>query len=159
MLASAGLVAFGAWAVVTTPPPASMIAVAPDDSPGGGFDVDVTGVRCGVPSVGPSGMEQEAAGQFCLLDVKVTNNGREPVLFDSAAQRVRDDDGVAYAVAEQAAVFLNDRGSTLLNEIQPGETVAGVLPFDMPFGARPSDAELGDGATTTGVRVNLPDPC
>lgn len=158
VLASAGLVAFGAWAVVTSPPPARIVTVAPDDSPGGGFGVDVTGVRCGVSSVGPSGLEQQADGQFCLLDVEVTNNGREPVLFDSGAQRVRDSDGVSYAVAEQAAVFLNDRGSTLLNVIPPGETVAGVLPFDMPSGTRPSDAELSDGTTTPGVRVNLPDP-
>lgn len=157
VVASAGLVAFGAWAVVTTPPPAARIMAAPD-SPIGGFDVDVTGVRCGVPSVGPSGLEQQAAGQFCLLDVKVTNNGREPLLFDSGSQRVRDTDGVAYAVAEQAAVFLNDHDSTLLNEIEPGDTVAGVLPFDMPVDTRPSDAELSDGMSSPGVRVTLPDP-
>ncbi|WP_430791571.1 DUF4352 domain-containing protein [Actinoplanes sp. G11-F43] len=158
MAASAGLVAFGAWAVVTTPPPVMTVTAAPVDSALGGFDVDVTGVRCGVDSVGPSGLAQEATGQFCLLDVKVTNNGREPVLFDSGAQRVRDADGVAYAVAEQAAVFLNDRDATLLNEIDPGDTVTGVLPFDMPVGARPSDAELSDGMSTAGVRVTLPDP-
>ncbi|MDR6324485.1 hypothetical protein J3R03_008681 [Actinoplanes couchii] len=158
VIVSAGLVGFGAWAVVTTPPQVLTIAVAPGDSPAPGFDVEVTGVRCGVASVGPDGMEQQAAGQFCLLDVEVTNNGAEPMLFDSAAQRVRDTDGEAYAVAEQAAVFLNDHGSSLLNEIEPGETVDGVLPFDMPDGARPSDAELSDGLTTSGVRVNLPDP-
>ncbi|MBW6440003.1 DUF4352 domain-containing protein [Actinoplanes hulinensis] len=151
------LVAFGAWAVATSPA-ATVTGVLAGAPPTAQFTVAPTGLRCGVPSVGPSGLEQRATGQFCLLDVIVTNNGREPELFDSGAQRVYDANGEAYAVAEQAAVFLNDRSPALLDRIGPGQTVAGVLPFDVPVDARLSAATLGGGRSTPGVRVTLPDP-
>src|SRR5689334_11633368 len=78
VVVSAALIAFGGWAVTTSPPPALPTGAMPGGSPAGGFEVGVTGVRCGVQSVGRGGLEQRAAGQFCLLDVKVTNSGREP---------------------------------------------------------------------------------
>ncbi|MEV4275712.1 DUF4352 domain-containing protein [Actinoplanes xinjiangensis] len=153
---STALVAFGAWAIVTTP--ATVTVAEPGDPPAAGFAFDVTGLRCGVPSIGPEGMEQKATGQFCLLDLKVTNNSGEPKLFDSGAQRVHDTNGVPYAVAEQAAVFLNDGGSSLLAEVEPGETVTGVLPFDVPSDVQLSEATLTGAMSTAGVRVTLPDP-
>ncbi|MEV0899623.1 DUF4352 domain-containing protein [Actinoplanes sp. NPDC049802] len=154
---SAALVAFGVWAVATSPA-ATVSGALPGDPPIGQFTVSATALRCGVPSVGPAGLEQRAAGQFCLLDVTVTNNGREPELFDSGAQRIHDTNGEAYAVAEQAAVFLNDRSPTLLDRIGPGETVAGVLPFDVPVDAQLSGGVLSGEESTPGVRVPLPDP-
>jgi hypothetical protein len=156
IVTSAALVAFGVWAVVTTP--AGVVTVAGPDEPAAGFGLTVTGLRCGVPSIGPEGMEQKAAGQFCLLDLEVTNNGGEPKLFDSGAQRVYDTNGVAYAVAEQAAGFLNDHSFPLLAEVEPGETVTGVLPFDVPSDVRLSTATLASAMSTPGVRVTLPDP-
>lgn len=158
ILASAALIGFGVWAVTTTPATVVVTGAEHGGSPSGDFAFDVTAVRCGVTSVGPGGLEQRAAGQFCLLDVKVTNNGGEPELLDGGAQRLHDTNGVAYAVADNAAVFLNDHDPTLLDEIEPGETVVGVLPFDLPRDARPSEATLRDGMSSPGVRVKLPDP-
>jgi hypothetical protein len=155
---SAALVAFGAWAIATTPATVVVTDADPADAPAAGFDLGVTGLRCGVPSIGPEGMEQKAAGQFCLLDLTVTNNGGEPKLFDSGAQRVHDTNGVPYAVADQAAVFLNDGSPSLLSEVEPGETVTGVLPFDVPSDVRLSEATLTGAMSTPGVRVTLPDP-
>lgn len=158
VLASAALVTFGVWAVTTTPDTVVVSGADRGKAPLGDFGFEVTGVRCAVPSVGPSGLEQRAVGQFCLVDLKVTNNGGEPELFDTGAQRVHDTNGVAYAIADSAAVFLNDGDQTLLDEIGPGETVAGVLPFDLPLDARPDQATLRDGMSAPGVRVKLPDP-
>lgn len=158
VLVSAALVTFGVWAVTTTPSTIVVSGADPDDSPVGDFAFDATGMRCGVSSVGPSGLEQQAAGQFCLLDLKVTNNGGEPESLDIGAQRIHDTAGVAYAVADSAAVFLNGDGPTLLDEIEPGATVTGVLPFDLPLDARPEEATLRDGMSVAGVRVKLPDP-
>jgi hypothetical protein len=155
---STALVAFGVWAVVTTPATVVVTAAEPEDSPAGVFDFDVTALRCGMTSVGPEGLEQRAAGQFCLLDLTVTNNSGEPELFLSGEQRVQDTNGVAYAVAEEAAVFLNDRSPSLLSELDPGETVTGVLPFDVPSDVHLSEAVLTGGMSTPGVRVKLPDP-
>ncbi|WP_106321369.1 DUF4352 domain-containing protein [Actinoplanes italicus] len=155
---STALVAFGVWAVVTTPETVMVTAAEPDDSPVGIFDFDVTALRCGTTSVGPEGLEQKAAGQFCLLDLRVTNNSGEPEVFVSGEQRVQDTNGVAYAVAEEAAVFLNDQSPSLLGELDPGETVTGVLPFDVPSDVHLSEAVLTGGMSTPGVRVKLPDP-
>jgi hypothetical protein len=155
---STALVAFGVWAVVTTPATVMVTAAEPDDSPAGIFDFDVTALRCGTTSVGPEDLEQKAAGQFCLLDLTVTNNSGEPEMFVSGEQRVHDTNGVAYAVAEEAAVFLNDQSPSLLGELDPGETVAGVLPFDVPSDVHLSEAVLTGGMSTPGVRVKLPDP-
>ncbi|MDI6099214.1 DUF4352 domain-containing protein [Actinoplanes sp. NEAU-A12] len=144
--------------MTTTPATVVVSGADSDGSPAGDFAFDVTGLRCGVSAVGPSDLEQRAAGQFCLLDLRVTNNGGEPELLDSGAQRIHDTNGVAYAVADSAAVFLNDGDPTLLDEIEPGETVTGVLPFDLPLDARPGEATLRDGMSAPGVRVKLPDP-
>ncbi|WP_045744699.1 MULTISPECIES: DUF4352 domain-containing protein [Actinoplanes] len=151
------LVAFGTWAVVTADhrTPAQLRAL-PGAALAGTFELAVTDLRCGVDSVGPSGMEQRPFGQFCLLGVTVKNAGTEPELFDSGAQRVYDANGVAYAVADQAAVFLNDHETTLLDEIRPGDTVAGVLPFDVPYGARLSEVSVHGSMSTPGVRLLLP---
>ena len=159
IVVSAALVVFGVWAVVTTPPPAA-IPAGPvfGMSPAGGFGFDVTGLRCGVSSIGPGGLEQRPGGQFCLLDLKVTNKGREPELFDSDVLRIHDADGEAYAVAEQAAVFLNDRSPSVLDEIGPGGTVAGVFPFDVPADARLTEVTLHGTLSTPAVRLSLPDP-
>ncbi|MFC4066896.1 DUF4352 domain-containing protein [Actinoplanes subglobosus] len=158
MVTSAALVAFGVWAVATTPATVVVTVADPGGAVPDGFGFDVTGLRCGVPSIGPEGQEQKAAGQFCLLDLKVTNNGGEPELFDSGAQRVHDTNGVAYAVADEAAEFLNDGSPSLLSEVEPGETVNGVLPFDVPSDVQLREAMLTSEVSTPGVRVLLPDP-
>ncbi|WP_433792686.1 DUF4352 domain-containing protein [Actinoplanes sp. CA-252034] len=158
VVSSAALIGFGVWAIVTTPDTVVVTVADPADAPTVEFGFQVTGLRCGVSTIGPEDTGQKAAGQFCLLDVEVTNNGGEPKLFDSGAQRVRDTNGVAYAVAEQAAEFLNDGGSSLLTEVPPGETVTGVLPFDVPSDVHLSEATLTGAGFTPGVRVVLPEP-
>ncbi|MEU4621289.1 DUF4352 domain-containing protein [Actinoplanes sp. NPDC023801] len=155
---STALVAFGVWAVVTTPATVLITAADPADSPAGVFDFDVTAMRCGTTAIGPDGLEQKATGQFCLLDLTVTNNSGEPESFITGEQRVEDTNGVAYAVAEEAAVFLNDRSPSLIGEVEPGESVTGVLPFDVPSDVHLRDAVLTGGSSTPGVRVKLPDP-
>jgi hypothetical protein len=157
IVAVLALVSFGVWAVVTAD---GRPAPAPTNAAGavtaGHFEFAVNGVRCGLSEVGPDGLQQRAGGHFCLLDVAVRNTSSEPELFDSGAQRVYDANGVAYAAAEQAAVFLNDRNPTLLNEIPAGETVTGVLPFDVPVDAELVEVSVHGALSTPGVRITLP---
>ena len=157
IVASLALIAFGVWAVVTADArPATTARAVPGGAFAGNFEFAVNGVRCGAKSIGPEGLEQRAAGHFCLLDVVVRNVGSEPELFDSGSQRVYDANGVAYAAADQAAVFLNDQSSTLLNEIPPGESVVGVLPFDVPVNAQLTEVSVHGSMSTPGVRMTLP---
>lgn len=151
------LIAFGVWAVATAERiPGSRPEAVSGGARTGNFTFAVGELRCGVESIGPVGLEQRPSGQFCLLGVTVTNTGTEPQLFDSGAQRAYDTNGVAYAVADQAAVFLNDRNPTLLNEIAPGEAVYGVLPFDVPEDAQLIEVSVHASMSTPGVRITLP---
>jgi hypothetical protein len=113
----------------------------------GVFVVTVTGVRCGVRRVG----RVPAKGQFCLVEVVAENAGREAHRLDGGAQRAVDARGRAYAIAGRAAAVLN----TLRQEIAPGATVRGVLPFDVPRGARLSTLVLHESAGSRGARVAL----
>ncbi|SNY58253.1 DUF4352 domain-containing protein [Paractinoplanes atraurantiacus] len=119
----------------------------------GHFQLTVTGSRCGVPSVGPQELPQRAAGQFCLVDVAVHNSGAEAELLDPGAQRAIDSQGAEHPVADQALVFLNEPQPTLLEEIAPGATVKGVLPFDVPAGVQLSELVLHTAMDSTGARV------
>ncbi len=162
LLAVLVLITFGIWAVATADNQAGGPVVVNGLQPGGagmepgGFGLRVKGVRCGVSAIGPDTLEQRARGQFCLLDVRVTNNGHEPELFDGSAQRVYDTAGAVYAIADAAEVFLNDGSPTLLDEIRPGASVNGVLPFDVPKNAQLSEVSFRASGSAPGIRMQLP---
>jgi hypothetical protein len=138
----------GAYALMARP----KHPAAPSD---GGFVFDVGTVKCGVASVGPAELPQAAKGQFCLVDLTVRNAGAEPALLDPGAQEAIDAQGRRYPESDRAAAFVNDRDPTLLEEIPPGKTVPGVLPFDLPSGVAPVAVQLRDKLGSAGVRVPL----
>lgn len=121
----------------------------------GVFVVTVTGVRCGVEEVGPADLRQPAKGEFCLVEVSAENAGGEAHLLDGGAQRAVDTQGRAYPVDDRAAAFVNDRNPTLLEEIAPGATVTGVLPFDVPAGTRLATLVVHESPGSRGTRVSL----
>jgi hypothetical protein len=136
-------------------PAVAASAVAEQSGAEGAFAFTVTGSRCGVETVGPADLAQRPAGQFCLVDVSVRNVGKDAELLDSGAQRAVDTQGRQYSVSDRAAVFLNDQDPTLLEEIKPGATVRGTLPFDVPAGTRLGAVVLHESVTTPGVRLSL----
>ncbi|MFI6076544.1 DUF4352 domain-containing protein [Actinoplanes sp. NPDC051343] len=121
----------------------------------GGFAFDVGTVQCGVGTVGPAELPQRANGQFCLVHVTVRNAGTQPALLDPGAQEAIDAQGRRYPVSDRAAVFLNDGDPTLLEEIPPGASVPGALPFELPSGVSPVAVELREKVGSAGVRVSL----
>jgi Domain of unknown function (DUF4352) len=121
----------------------------------GSFAFTVGAVRCGDHAVGPADLAQTANGQFCLVDVTVRNAGTEAALLDPGAQQAFDDQGHGYPESDRAAVFLNDGNPTLLEQIPPGASVPGVLPFEVPAGAKLTALELREAAGSAGVRVPL----
>lgn len=121
----------------------------------GVFVVTVTGVRCGVKTVGPAELPQRAEGEFCLVNVTAENAGSEAQLLDGGIQHAVDTRGRSYRVADAAAAFLNDQRPTLLEEIAAGATVRGVLPFDVPSGTRLAALLLHESPGSRGARVEL----
>ena len=115
----------------------------------------VTKTECGLATVGPADLPLAADGEFCLVTVGVRNTGKVPRLLDPAAQRAVDGKGRSHRVAEQAAVLVNDQDPSLLDEIPPGATRPGVIPFDVPKGVRLTAFVLHKSPHSTGMRVPL----
>lgn len=151
-LVAAALVAIaagsGAYALMSRPR-------HPAGSSDGGFVFEIGTVKCGVATVGPAELPQTADGQFCLVDVTVRNAGTEPELLDPGAQEAIDAQGRRYPMSDRAAVFVNDGDPTLLEQIAPGKSVPGVLPFEMPSGVAPVAVQLREKIGSAGVRVSL----
>jgi hypothetical protein len=120
----------------------------------GKFEFTVTKVETGVKRVGPDFMAQKAQGQFVLVHLSVTNIGDEPQTLIDSEQKVRDAAGRQFSTDSGAALVI-DGNDVFFNEINPGNTVRGVLIYDMPKGARPASIELHDSMLSGGVTVSL----
>ena len=120
----------------------------------GQFGFTVTKVEPGVTSVGGDMLGEKAQGQFVLIHVAVENIGTEAQLFSDSSQKVRDAEGRQFSAETGAAIHLEDN-DVFLNEINPGNTVTGVLVFDMPKDAKPTSIELHDSPFSGGVTVRL----
>jgi hypothetical protein len=121
----------------------------------GKFEFTVTKVKCGVAKVGSSLLNEKAQGQFCLIDVRVKNIGKEAQYFSDSEQKAFDAAKVEYSVDSAAALYANDEQQVLFEEINPGNTVKGKLVFDIPKGTELTSLELHDSAFSGGVTVSL----
>lgn len=120
----------------------------------GNFEFTVTKVQRGVASVGDKVLGEKAQGQFVLVHVTVANIGTESQLLTDSAQTLFDAKGRKFSADTTAAIYIKDN-DVFLNEINPGNTVQGVLVFDMPKDAAPASIELHDSAFSGGVSVAL----
>lgn len=120
----------------------------------GKFEFTVTKVETGATKIGDQYLNQKAQGQFVLVHVTVKNIGDEAQLLADSAQKVRDAKGREFSADTTAAIYLKDN-DVFLNEINPGNSVKGILVFDMPKDARPATIELHDSAFSGGVTVRL----
>jgi hypothetical protein len=121
----------------------------------GKFEFTVTKMKCAVPSVGPSGFGQQAQGEFCLINVTIKNVGTSAEVFVDSSQQALDATGNTYSVDSGAAVYANEDSSTFLEQINPGNTVKGVLVFDVPKGTKLASLILHESMFTAGIKVPL----
>jgi hypothetical protein len=124
----------------------------------GKFQFTITSVSH-AKSVGDTadGLGDTAQGKYTILHVTVTNIGSQAQTLDDSSQYVYDASGRKYDASTSADIDLNGTGSgsVFLNEINPGNTVHGLLAFDMPAGHKAVKAELHDSAFSGGVTVSL----
>jgi hypothetical protein len=121
----------------------------------GKFEFTVTGVDCSKSSLGAAPVATEATGVFCLVDVSVANIGNEAQTLDSTSQYGYDAAGKKYSTDTEAALYLENGGDTLFEQLNPGASVDGVLVFDVPAGTQLTKLELHDSMFSGGVTVNL----
>jgi hypothetical protein len=116
----------------------------------GQFEFTVTNVDCGRSTLGG----QTAQGQYCVVSMTVKNIGKEPRSFDADNQFAYSADGAKLSADGLATLSLDDANS-FLNEINPGNSVKGVVAFDIPKGSKIEHLELHDDFLSQGVAVTV----
>jgi hypothetical protein len=125
-----------------------------------GFSFVVNSFKCGETHIQTSGYVytySDAQGQFCRLNITITNNANSAnsigvsaqYLFNSQGQKFDSDSGATATAAEALA------GSPLNAEVNPGNSVTGDIVYDIPVGDTPTIAELHGDTGSQGVRIKL----
>ena len=120
----------------------------------GKFEFVVTEAETGVAQVGEGIITRTAQGRYVLVHLTIKNIGDEAQLFDGSSQRLIDTDRREHSADLAAALFLADSGS-FFNVINPGNSVAGIVAFDVPVEATPATVRLHDSLFSGGVEVSL----
>lgn len=122
----------------------------------GKFEFIVKGVECGKTTIGTNQyLTKNAQGQFCLMTINVKNVGNEAQGFFGSNQKLLNAQNQQYAADDAAGVYVDQNYSTLFSNINPGNSVEGVIVFDIPKDQTPVTAQLHDSAFSGGVKVNL----
>jgi hypothetical protein len=103
------------------------------------------------------GLGETAQGRFTVLHVRVTNISSQAQTLDDSSQFVFDQAGRKFDASSAADLYANsgNGGGVFLNDINPGNTVRGVILFDLPKGDKAVKAELHDSAFSSGMTVRL----
>ncbi|MGH7241486.1 MAG: DUF4352 domain-containing protein [Candidatus Saccharimonadales bacterium] len=122
----------------------------------GKFEFVVKSVACGTTSVGGQYLNKTAQGQYCLATVSVKNIGNAQQYFSEDDQKLLNATGQQYSPDSTATLYNSPNNSDVfLAQINPGNSVEGVLVFDIPKDQTPVSAELHDSSLSGGVKVNL----
>jgi hypothetical protein len=125
-----------------------------DEAVDGDFTFVVTSVEDGPPIIGTADFGVEPQGKFVLATLTVTNNGDTAGSFFGSNQYLIDTEGRKASADTDAGIYL-DEAQSFYEEINPGNSLTGVVVFDIPVDAVPASLELHDSAFSGGVTVTL----
>ncbi|MCE1180403.1 MAG: DUF4352 domain-containing protein [Micrococcales bacterium] len=120
----------------------------------GKFEFTVTKVEAGGKQVGDSSFGEKAQGSFHLVHLTISNIGDKAQMMFDSNQKVKDAQGREFEPNSMAAILLPDN-DIWMKDINPGNTLNGVLVYDMPDGSTPTSIELHDSMFSGGVTVSL----
>ncbi|MFD0854136.1 DUF4352 domain-containing protein, partial [Actinomadura adrarensis] len=121
----------------------------------GKFAFTVTRVKKGVSQVGDSFLAEKAQGQFVLVYVTVKNIGDEARTFHNSSQYLYDTGGRKFESDGEAGIVMGDESKAFLEDINPGNSVKGILVFDVPKGVKLKSIEMHDSMFSGGVTIPL----
>ncbi|WP_424535116.1 DUF4352 domain-containing protein [Sphaerisporangium viridialbum] len=121
----------------------------------GKFAFKVTKVEKGLAQIGEGFTVSRAQGQYVLIHLTVKNIGDEAQLFSDSSQKLIDSKGRQYDADSGAAALGLKDSNAFLNNINPGNSVRGILLFDVPKGFTLKAVELHDSMFSGGVTVAL----
>lgn len=134
----------------------STVAKLNEAAKDGKFEFVVKKVECGTTTIGTNEyLKKNAQGQFCLMTISVKNIGDEAQGFFGSNQKLLNAQSQQYAADDAAGVYVDQNYSTLFSNINPGNSVEGVIVFDIPKDQTPVFAQLHDSAFSDGVKVSL----
>ncbi|WP_067472071.1 DUF4352 domain-containing protein [Actinomadura hibisca] len=113
----------------------------------------VTKLATRTTRIGDQYVGADPQGKFVLVSLSVTNHAKEAQTFMGSAQKLLAG-GKEYSASDEAAVWL-ESSKSLYEQINPGNSVKGVVVFDVPRDVKPSVLELHDSPFSGGVRVNV----
>jgi hypothetical protein len=121
----------------------------------GKFQFTVTRVKPGPARIGSEYLGKTAQGRYVLVTVRVENIGDRQQMFDGSSQKGFDAQDRAFSADTEAGIYLGAASKSFLTQINPGNTVTGVIVFDVPKGATLTRLELHDSMFSGGVEVRL----
>lgn len=122
----------------------------------GKFEFTILSIDCGEQTVGSNPyLTKTAQGQYCLVSLKVKNIGDESQSLFSSNQKLFNKDGQEYSADDTATIYASPGSESWYSNINPGNSVEGVIVFDIPKDQTPVKAELHDSAFSGGVEVHL----
>jgi hypothetical protein len=130
------------------------VAKVGDKARDGKFEFVVTKIERGKSQIGDEDFNTKAQGEFVMVHVTVTNISKEPQTFDGDDQKLFAD-GAEHTADTEAAIYLGEASQSIWEEINPGNTVKGIVVFDVKKGAKLERLELHDSTLSGGVEVRL----
>lgn len=126
-----------------------------DEVQDGSLAFTVTNVESGAQALGESFLRTEAQGMYVLVHVTVRNVGSESVTFMGANQTLLDTQGREFTADSSAALINVPDSESFFTPINPGNSVDGVLVFDVPEEMTPAAIELHESMFSSGALVSL----
>ena len=125
-----------------------------------GFNFVVNSIKCGEARISTNGdvyFYSDAQGQFCRLNVTVTNTGNTANSIDASAQYLFNPQGQRYTYDSSATSHAANYslGSPLNDDINPGNSITGDFVFDVPTDVTLATAELHARSGSKGMVVSL----
>ncbi|MFD3687348.1 DUF4352 domain-containing protein [Nocardiopsis sp. NPDC058631] len=104
----------------------------------GQWQVTVEGIETAA-TYGDEFSEEEAQGEFAIVDLTVENTGNEATTFDDSAIRLIDDEGNTHSSEGSVG-----DDALFLEQINPGNEVSGSAAVDVPEGTEITAVEVTD---------------
>lgn len=120
----------------------------------GKFTFTVTKTAPGPKRIGDQYAGKNPQGKFFYVHVTVANHGDKAQYFSGDSQKLLAG-GKEYSADTEAAIYLSESSQSLFEEINPGNSVKGIIVYDIPKNVSPTGIELHDSPFSGGVKVTL----
>lgn len=110
----------------------------------GDWSTTIQSVDAPVPTVGQSGVETKAQGEFIPVQLSAKNNAKEEKTFFADNVKLLSTDGTEYSYSTDAVFYGGDK-SMFVEATNPGNTASGYLWFDVPAGTEIAQVKVAPG--------------